>query len=340
MPYESGINRSPTGLSSPSYIRLHETGELEKRAKLLRSRLASCDICPRRCGVDRLHDETGFCASPLRPLVASACAHRGEEPPISGTRGSGAVFFANCNLRCVFCQNYQISQQPDAFAGQFGSVDELADVMLRLQDEEFCHNINLVSPTHYVPQIVEALCLAIPRGLRIPLVYNTNAYDSVEMLRMLDGIVDVYLPDIKYSSGLVAARLSGAGDYVGVARNAIREMCRQVGPRLMLNDQGTVARGVIVRHLVLPGGLAGSEESIKWLASDVSVELTLSIMSQYYPAHRAPGMAVLSRRVTAQEYADVIRVAESLGFSHVWAQQLEAPSHYRPDFSRDGHPFE
>ena len=327
-------------VSLPSYIRLHDTGVLEERAQLLRSRLASCDICPRVCGVDRLHDETGFCASPSRALVVSACAHRGEEPPVSGSRGSGAVFFANCNLRCVYCQNHQISQEPEAFALQPGSAEALADAMLRLQDEHLCHNINVVSPTHFVPQIVEALCLAANRGLRLPLVYNTNAYDSVETLRMLDGIVDVYLPDIKYSSTRVAAQLSGAGDYVDVARAAIVEMCRQVGTDLILDEEGAVARGLIVRHLVLPGSLAGSEDSLKWLAQEVSTEVTLSIMSQYYPAHRALGMAILSRRVNRQEYGAVVRIAQELGFDHIWAQQAEASGNYRPDFSRDGHPFE
>ena len=340
MPQATEVEHAADAPGLPSYLRLYETGELQRRRGLLLERLASCDICPRLCGVDRLQDETGFCASPRRPLIASACAHRGEEPPISGRRGSGTIFFANCNLRCVYCQNHLISQEPGAFAMQPGSAEELADVMLRLQEEQRCHNINLVSPTHFVPQIVEALCLAVPRGLRLPLVYNTNAYDSVETLRLLDGIVDVYLPDIKYSSNRVAAQLSGADDYVGVARSAIAEMFRQVGAALTLSDEGTVARGLIVRNLVLPGGLAGSDESLTWLAAEVSVEVVLSIMSQYYPAHRAAAMTVLSRRVKPQEYRSVVRTAQTLGFEHIWVQEAEASGNYRPDFSRDGHPFE
>jgi putative pyruvate formate lyase activating enzyme len=332
--------QTPSDAGVPSYVLLYESGELERRGRVLLERLESCDICPRACGVDRFRDRLGFCASPRRPLIASACAHRGEEPPISGQRGSGTIFLANCNLRCVFCQNHQISQESEAFTSQPGSAEVLADIMLGLQDEHRCHNINLVSPTHFVPQIVEALCLAVPRGLRLPLVYNTNAYDSVDTLRLLDGVVDIYLPDIKYSSNRVGGQLSGADGYVEVARAAIAEMYRQVGPDLVLNDDGTVARGLIVRHLVLPGGLAGSDDSLTWLARSVSTSVTLSIMAQYYPAHRALDMAVLSRRVGRQEYRAVVEKAQELGFEHIWAQEPEAHGHYRPDFSRKGHPFE
>lgn len=331
---------APSDNGVPSYLRLYETGELERRMSVLVDRLVQCDICPRRCGVDRTKGELGYCRSPHRVLIASACAHRGEEPVISGRRGSGTVFFANCNLRCIYCQNYEISQRPDLFAGQPGGVGELANVMLHLQDDLRCHNINLVSPSHFVPQILEALCLAVPRGLRLPLVYNTNAYDSVETLKLLDGIVDVYLPDIKYSSNKVASRLSGASDYVQVSRDAIREMHRQVESRLVVDDEGAVRRGLILRHLVLPGGLAGSEESLRWLASEVSNQVTIGVMSQYYPVHRAGEISLLGRRVTRQEYIAAIRVAHDLGFEHLWAQEPGAAAHYRPNFSRDGHPFE
>jgi len=259
---------------------------------------------------------------------------------VSGSRGSGTVFFANCNLRCVFCQNFQISQSPEMHAADALTPEGLAGEMLRLQDESHCHNINLVSPTHFVPQIVEALAVAIPLGLRLPLVYNTNSYDSVSVLRLLDGIVDVYLPDLKYSSDGVASRLSDARDYVEVSRAAIKEMYRQVGPDLVLDDEGVVRRGMIVRHLVLPGGLAGSRESLTWLAQEVSNEVSVSIMAQYYPAHKAVGMPVLSRAVARSEYDEVVRVADELGFQHVWVQEPQASLHYRPDFSSKGHPFE
>ncbi len=330
---------SPVG-KQPSYVRLYQTGELKRRASVLLERLARCDVCPRNCGVDRTKDELGFCRSPRRPLIASACAHRGEEPPISGRRGSGTIFFANCNLRCIFCQNHEISQCPELFARQAGGPEQLAEVMLRLQDDLRCHNINFVSPSHFAPQVLEALCLAIPGGLRLPLVYNTNSYDSVATLKLLDGVIDVYLPDIKYCSDRAALQLSGAGDYVRASREAIAEMYRQVGAELVLDEEGSVRRGLILRHLVLPGGLAGSEDSLRWLATEVSNQLTLSIMSQYYPSHRASEVPLLSRRVTWQEYGNVVRTAHELGFEHLWAQESGAPAHYRPDFSRDSHPFE
>lgn len=332
------ISGADTG--SPSYVRLYELGELQRRSGLLLDRLQQCDICPRRCGVDRTSDVLGYCRSPRRVLIASACAHRGEEPVISARRGSGTIFFANCNLRCVYCQNHEISQRPDLFSGEQGSAEQLAYVMLQLQDDLRCHNINLVSPSHFVPQILEALCLAVPRGLRLPLVYNTNAYDSVEMLKLLNGVVDVYLPDIKYSSDKVASRLSDASDYVEVSRSAIREMHRQVGTELVLDSEGAVRRGLILRHLVLPGGLAGTEESLRWLAAGVSNGITIGIMSQYYPAHRAREVPVLGRRVSRQEYAGAVKAAHALGFENLWAQEAGAAVHYRPDFSRDGHPFE
>ncbi|MBN1856273.1 MAG: radical SAM protein [Dehalococcoidia bacterium] len=324
----------------PSYVALAESGQLQRRVEVLLHHLVSCDVCPRACGVDRANGEIGYCASGRHAVVASACAHRGEEPPVSGSRGSGTVFFANCNLRCVFCQNFQISQSPETHAADALSPEELAAVMLRLQDESHCHNINLVSPTHFVPQIVEALAVAIPAGLRLPLVYNTNAYDSADVLWQLDGIVDVYLPDLKYSSDRVASRLSGARDYVAASREAITEMYRQVGPDLVLDGEGTVRRGMIVRHLVLPGGLAGSRESLTWLAKEVSNRVSISIMAQYYPAHKAVNMPVLARGVTHKEYEEVVRLADELGFEHVWVQEPRSSMHYRPDFSSEKHPFE
>ncbi len=315
-----------------------ETVELITRAKRLTSRLESCDICPRRCGVNRLKGELGWCHSVAMPIVASYCAHRGEEPAISGTRGSGTIFFGNCNLRCVFCQNYQISQNPDKQKAGEVSIERLADIMLELQAQG-CHNVNLVSPTHFVPQIVQALALAVPKGLKIPLVYNTNAYDSLETLKELDGIIDIYLPDIKYSSDEMAKKYSSAPGYVESSRAAIKEVFRQAGE--LIGDENDIAqRGVIVRHLILPQNAAGSAESLKWLAREVSPEVTISVMSQYHPTHRASRFPEINRHITQAEYDAVMAAMEEAGLENGWVQGMEAPENYLPDFEKEGHPFE
>ncbi len=287
----------------PAYLALAASGELGRRAEQLEALLAPCRLCPRNCQVDR-HRELGRCVTPATLLVASWGAHFGEEPPISGSRGSGTIFLANCNLRCVFCQNHDISQQPKAFRGREGSVEALAAIMLELQGEG-CHNINWVSPSHQVPQLVRALALAAPAGLRIPIVYNTNAYDSLETLRLLDGIVDIYLPDLKYAAAPQAARLSRVPDYPEVARQALREMYRQIGDAWFEDGDGALRRGLLVRLLVLPHGLAGVEESLQWLAEELSPQVAVSLMSQYRPAHFAarPGRYPdLHRPITPSEY--------------------------------------
>ena len=323
---------------APSYVSLSHSGELSRRAKRLTARLESCDICPRMCGVNRLKGETGFCNSGALPIVASYCAHRGEEPVLSGTRGSGTIFFGNCNLRCVFCQNYQISQDPVRQKANEVSSEQLAEYMLALQAQG-CHNINLVSPTQFVPQIISALAVAVPRGLNIPLVYNTNAYDSLDTLREMDGIVDIYLPDLKYASDENAERYSRAPDYPSHARKAIQEMYRQAG-ELKTDKEEIALRGVIVRHLILPHNLAGTRDSLSWLASEVSPEVTVSLMSQYHPGHRAADFVELSRDITAAEHAEAMQALEEAGLENGWAQGLEAPENYLPDFARQGHPFE
>ncbi len=225
----------------PGYLALYESGELEHRLQKLEARLAACDICPRKCGVNRLNDELGFCRSGKFPIVSTVCSHRGEEPAISGIRGSGTIFFSNCNLRCVYCQNYQISQNWHNQAGNITDCHSLAEKILYLQDELHCHNINFVSPSHFVPQLVRAVFEAIPMGLRIPLVYNTNSYDSWETLKELDGIIDIYLPDIKYASDQCAVKYSQAPDYVAISRVAMREMYRQVGD-LIVDENGVAVR--------------------------------------------------------------------------------------------------
>ncbi|MDP2719190.1 MAG: radical SAM protein [Dehalococcoidia bacterium] len=304
----------------------------------MKSRLSDCEICPRRCGVNRLKDERGDCNSGALPVISAACDHHGEEPAISGTRGSGTIFFSNCNLKCVYCQNYQISQNKNCQHVNEVDSRSLALKMLYLQDELGCHNINLVSPTHFVPHILEALLDAIPMGLRLPLVYNTNAYDSIETLRELDGIVDIYLPDIKYSSDKYAMKYSRARNYVDSSRQAIREMHRQVG-NLVMDGDGIAKRGLIVRHLILPNDIAGSSDSLSWLVNNVSTEVTLSIMAQYSPYHLAPRVPLLSRKISGFEYQTVLNLLERLGIENGWVQELDSSEIYIPDFKRDGHPF-
>lgn len=265
----------------------------------------------------------------MKLKIASIGSHHGEEPPLSGTKGSGTIFFSNCNLRCIFCQNYQISQEG---IGYFITEEELADEMLKLQKME-CHNINLVSPTHFGPQILKTLIIAKERGLKIPIVYNTNGYDSVEMLKLFEGYIDIYLPDIKYSDNQNALKYSGVKDYVEHNRAAIAEMFRQVG-NLVLDKDGIAQKGVIVRHLILPEDLAGSYESLKFLAS-LSKDIFISAMSQYYPCFRAIGHPILGRKITKEEYRKVLDWIEEFGFENVLAQEEDSADNYLPDFRRN-----
>lgn len=323
----------------PGYIALYQSGELERRAEALEARLSACDICPRECGINRLKGERKFCHSAYRPIVSAVCAHHGEEPAISGTRGSGTIFLGNCNMRCVYCQNYQISQDPARQQSKEMDFHTLAERMLYLQDELGCHNINFVSPSHFVPQLVRAVLEAVPMGLRLPLVYNTSGYDSVKSLKELDGIIDIYLPDLRYASNKWAKRFSRAPDYVEHTRAAIREMYRQVGD-LVLDEDGLARRGLIVRHLILPNGIAGSEESLTWLATELSPAVTVSIMSQYFPAHRTSPIPSLARTITLSEYSEVIKLVDRLGLENGWMQEMSAAENYQPDFAREGHPFD
>ncbi len=322
----------------PAYMHLYRAGELALRADALTARLASCDICPRNCAVNRLEDKRGFCRSGRLPAVASVCAHHGEEPAVSGERGSGTIFFSNCTMKCVYCQNHQISQDPSAGRNNEMSPGELARHMLHLQNDLACHNINLVSPSHFVPQIVQALCEAVPAGLHIPLVYNTSSYDSLSTLKELDGIIDIYLADLRYGSDGPAAELSATPDYVPRAHAAIIEMYRQTG-NLKLDEEGLARRGLIVRHLVLPNRLAGSETSLRWLAQEISTEVTVSLMSQYAPVHRAGSYPTISRTITPAEYAEVLDIASSLWLENGWIQEMEANHCYLPDFERSDAPF-
>jgi putative pyruvate formate lyase activating enzyme len=318
----------------------HDWQKLQEIADGLTERLKACDICPHRCGVNRLRGDIGRCGIGAQCRVASWCDHNGEEPAISGTQGSGTIFAAGCNLKCVYCQNYQISQ------GEIGKYDtysaqKLADIMLELQ-ERGCHNINLVSPTHVMPQFVSALALAVRDGLNLPVVYNSNGYDNVDVLNQLDDVVDIYLPDLKYADSAIATELSSASNYPDIAIAAIGEMYRQKGA-LVTDDNDIAISGVIVRHLVLPGNLSGSREILSRLADEVSPDITVSIMAQYFPTHRAIEYEQfpLHRTITADEYEEAIDAFADAGLENGWAQELsEAPENYQPDFDKEIHPFE
>lgn len=321
----------------PGYLNLFKTGELHERAVKLDSILSNCTLCPRNCKINRKDGETGFCRSGYLPIVSSYCAHYGEEPVISGNRGSGTIFFGNCNLRCIFCQNHQISQPEKSRRDKEISFDRLADIMIELQSKG-CHNINLVSPSHFAAQIVKALEIAAEKGLKIPLVYNTNSYESLYTLKLLDGIIDIYLPDIKYSDNNNSFDYSTAEDYVRYSRTAILEMKRQVG-NLIIDAHDIAIRGLIIRHLVLPNDIAGSKESLSFLSEEVGRETFLSVMSQYFPTHRANENLLLSRHVNEGEYEMVLNWLDMFGLENGWIQEYSSRDYYRPDFYKD-EPFE
>ncbi len=322
----------------PGYVELYQSGELDRRAQALDARLASCDICPRECRVNRLKNERGYCHSGRLPIVSAVCAHHGEEPAISGTRGSGTVFFGNCNMRCGYCQNYQISQDWRHQKPKEMDCRNLAERILYLQDELGCQNINFVSPSHFVPQLLRAVAEAVPRGLRVPLVYNSSGYDSVASLKELAGVISIYLPDLRYASDKWARQFSHGPDYVARAHQAIKEMYRQVGD-LVVDESGVAQKGLIVRHLILPNDLAGSEESLRWLVRELSPTVTVSIMSQYMPMHRAPRIPLLARKITSAEHEKVLSLLTDLGIDNGWIQEMGSAEEYLPDFEREGHPF-
>lgn len=296
-----------------AYLQAEREGKLRKLEKDLWEMFGGCRCCPRRCGADRLAGATGVCRSDARLEVHGAAPHFGEERPLVGFGGSGTIFFSHCNLLCCFCQNWQINHQGD---GNFINHDELADMMLGLQ-QRGCHNVNLVTPTHVVPHIVKALRLAIARGLMIPLVYNTNGYDSLDVITMLDGIVDIYLPDFKYMNGNLSARYaSGASDYPEVAAAVIKEMHRQVGV-LQMDKSGVAQRGLIIRHLVMPENIAGTDRFVRWVAGELSADTFVNIMAQYHPAHKAYDYPELSRRVTRAEWLQAMAWAREAGLHHL-----------------------
>jgi putative pyruvate formate lyase activating enzyme len=279
-------------------------------------RMACCDLCPHVCGVNRIKGERGICGAGIKPKIASANVHHGEEPPISGTQGSGTVFLSGCSLKCVFCQNFPISQLGN---GEELSIGGLAQRMLKLQ-RQGVHNINFVTPTHYLPQILAALWQAIPQGFRLPIVWNSSGYETVDALKLLDGIVDIYLPDMKYSDELVADELSSAPVYRDINRAAVIEMLRQVG-HLELNEAGIAVSGMIIRHLVLPSGKSGSSETLQWIADNLGTATHIALMNQYFPAHKAVSSDVIGRKTLDEEYFETVGILEKLGFENGWVQE-------------------
>jgi putative pyruvate formate lyase activating enzyme len=297
------------------YVALYQSGELLQRVSEAYRRLASCDLCPHDCGVNRIKGERGICGAGLSPKIASANVHRGEEPPISGTQGSGTIFLSGCSLKCMFCQNFPISQLGN---GEEIATGELATRMLRLQ-RQGVHNINFVTPTHYLPQILAALWLAIPRGFSLPVVWNSSGYEKVDALQLLDGVVHVYLPDMKYADEPSAVEFSAAPGYRDCNRSAVGEMLRQVG-HLQLDDDGIAQSGLIVRHLVLPGGAAGSRVTLAWIAEHLGAETHIALMNQYFPAHRAVSSGILGRKINDAEYDAAVAALEEFGLENGWVQ--------------------
>jgi len=326
----------------PTYLDLYASGELGERVRALEEMLLSCNVCPLDCGNNRAENQLARCFSGRLPIVSSYTPHFGEEPALTGTRGAGNIFFGNCNLRCVYCQNYQISQAHKEQIRNEVTHERLAEMMLELQARG-CHNINFVSPTHFAPQLARAVLVAAGRGLRLPIVYNTNAYDSVEVLRLLEGVVSVYLPDLKYADSSEGYAFSKVPGYAEHARAALREMFRQTGDELVYGDDGTLRGGLVVRLLVLPNDVAGVRESLEWIREHLSPRVAVSLMAQYYATNKAATderYILLGRRITEREWVRAVSLLEELGMEEGWMQEYDGASHYyRPDFSDPETPF-
>lgn len=327
---------------SASYLKILKSGEFEKRVLALEELLTRCTICPKDCGNNRVKNEIAACYSGRLPVVSSYTAHFGEEPALTGAKGAGNIFFGNCNLRCVYCQNYQISQTWREQQKNEVTHERLAEMMLELQTRG-CHNINFVSPTHFAAQMARAIFIAANNGLRLPIVYNTNAYDSVEVLRLLDGIVDVYLPDLKYADDAAGFEYSKIRDYAKFARLAIKEMFRQTGDQLVFDENGLLERGLVIRLLVLPNDLADIETNLRWIRGELSPNVAISLMAQYYATNKAATDAryiLLSRRISEREWSKAVAILEDLEMENGWIQEYESASHYyRPNFIDKENPF-
>jgi putative pyruvate formate lyase activating enzyme len=299
-------------MKKPSYLFLLENGDLERRVATFKDMLKNCVLCPHQCQVNRLKGEKGYCQTLDNVIVSGSGPHFGEEDELVGYNGSGTIFFSHCNLKCVFCQNYEIS-----YCGEGEEIDtnELADILLYLKNKG-CHNINFVSPSHIVPQIVEAVFIAAKQGLDIPIVYNTGGYDLTDTLRLLEGIIDIYMPDIKFSDDELARKYIGVKDYYKIAKAAIKEMYRQVGD-LKTDNRNIAYKGLLVRHLVLPQNLAGTEKIMEFIAKEISPYTYVNIMAQYYPEHKAYNYNELSRRISDEEYRKAIKAARTVGLKRI-----------------------
>jgi putative pyruvate formate lyase activating enzyme len=309
----------------PAYDRLEQSGKLKERIEQAYALFENCRCCPRQCGANRLAGERGFCRAPARVMVYSAHPHFGEEIPLVGIGGSGTIFFSNCNLRCIFCQNWPIAWEG---RGQEIEDSQLAELMLKLQAIG-CHNINLVTPTHVMPHILKATRIALSKGLRLPLVYNTSGYERVEIVKLLEGIVDIYLPDFKYTDSRKAAMYSsGASDYPEMAKGAIAEMHRQVG-EIRVHRDGAARRGLVIRHLVMPNRVAGTRAFVQWVAESLSKSTYVNIMSQYHVDYKAYDYPEIARGITVQEFLEAVEWAQEYGLNNLDKRTLAVWNFYR-----------
>jgi putative pyruvate formate lyase activating enzyme len=322
----------------PSYIKSAKTGVLKEKIREFYQLSSPCTLCGNSCMARRLEQERGKCSCGIEPLLVSAVPHFGEEPCITGTKGSGNIFFGSCSLKCVYCQNFQISVWSEELEKFRTGIPELAARMIDLQ-EKGCHNINLVSPAHFSAAWISALETAAKMGLRLPVVYNTSSYESEKVIRLLDGVVDIFLADLRYSDNKVAEIYSGIKNYADISRPAVKEMFRQKGEELILSDDGIIHRGLIIRLLILPNDLAGLEDTLTFLKDELSNQITISLMSQYYPANRALSYPLLSRKIHYGEHLRAIEMLEKYGFKKVYAQELESSDYYTPDFTDTEKPF-
>lgn len=317
----------------PSYIKLLHSGELYKRAEKAYENLSSCTSCPRDCDVDRINGEYGICTSGHLPIVSSYTPHFGEEPVLSGTKGAGNIFFGNCNLKCIYCQNFEISQNSKLEKYHEVTHDRLAEIMIELQNKE-CHNIGLVSPTHFSATILKSIYIAAEKGLKLPIIYNTNGYDSVEMLKLYEGVIDIYLPDFKYGNSEYAKTYSLVDNYFEKTKEAIKEMFRQVGDELIY-DGDVVVRGMIIRHLILPNDLSDTEKIFKFIAEELSPKIHISLMSQYYPTNKAYKDILIDRALRDSEYDKALLLLDRYGLHNGWIQEMESTHTYLPNFNED-----